>query len=161
MTGSAAERRTRADLLFKGKHYGEAAEEYRELAAEARRRRTKRNSSCCWPIHWRRAGIVTTPRQLLHSMGAQTGDAEAERLYLLSETARVHRATRMPCSKRSIELRQVWALESVAGTGSAFGGQRLLLKRDYDHAIDQIPRTSISALPTARRPRMRTGKRRG
>ncbi len=45
ISGSVAERRTRADLLFKGKHYGEAASDYRELLNEVVRAEPNRDAT--------------------------------------------------------------------------------------------------------------------
>ena len=68
-------------------------------------------------------------------MGAQTGDAEAERLYLLSETARS--TSDEDAVQRTLnELRQFgptspWLEQALLSAGNMY-----LLKRDYDHAID-------------------------
>jgi len=60
--------------------------EYRDLSEESVRRT---GQMCNW--HWRerlKKRSSHDARNLLTSMGPQTGDAEAERLYLLSETQR-------------------------------------------------------------------------
>ena len=68
-------------------------------------------------------------------MGAQTGDAEAQRLYLLSETARS--ASDEDAVQRTLnQLRQYgpaspWLEQALLSAGNMY-----LLKRDYDHAID-------------------------
>ena len=87
VTSSIEEQRTRAGLLFKGKHYSEAAEQYRELAGNvAPAERTEVQLQLANALE--KSGRSNDARQLLNSLGTQTGDAEAERLYLLSETAR-------------------------------------------------------------------------
>jgi soluble lytic murein transglycosylase len=68
-------------------------------------------------------------------MGTQTGDAEAERLYLLSETARS--TSDEDAVQRTLnQLRQYgpaspWLEQALLSAGNLY-----LLKRDYDHAID-------------------------
>src|SRR5208282_5619709 len=74
-------------------------------------------------------------RKILTAMGAQTGDAEAERLYLLSETQRS--TDDEEAVQRTLnELRQFgpaspWLEQSLLSAGNTY-----LLKRDYDRAID-------------------------
>jgi len=136
VTGSAAERRTRADLLFKGKHYGEAAEDYRELAAEAEAA-NKAEVQLLLANSLEKSGHSHDARQVLHSMGAQTGDAEAERLYLLSETARSTNDENAVLETLN-QLRQFgpsspWLEQALFSAGNMY-----LLKRDYDRAIDHF-----------------------
>ena len=86
ISGSVAERRTRADLLFKAKHYADAAHDYRELVNEVSPAdRPQVQLALAGALE--KSGGSRDARQILTAMGAQTGDAEAERLYLLSETA--------------------------------------------------------------------------
>ena len=68
-------------------------------------------------------------------MGAQTGDAEAERLYLLSETER-STSDEEAVQRTLNELRQFgpaspWLEQALLSAGNMY-----LLKRDYDRAID-------------------------
>ncbi len=68
-------------------------------------------------------------------MGAQQGDAEAERLYLLSETARSTSDENAVLETVS-QLRQFgptspWLEQALLSAGNMY-----LLKRDYDRAID-------------------------
>ena len=136
VTGSVAERRTRADLLFKGKHYGEAAEAYRELAGEAGTA-NKAELQLLLANSLEKSGHSHDAKQLLHSMGAQTGDAEAERLYLLSETQR-STSDEKAVLETVNRLRQFgpsspWLEQALLSAGNMY-----LLKRDYDHAIDHF-----------------------
>jgi len=139
ISGSLAERRTRADLLFKAKHYSDAAHDYRELLnannnegqlAPAERPAVQLAlASALEKINDREA------RQVLTSMGPQTGDAEAERLYLLSETARSS-SDEEAVQRNLNQLRQFgpsspWLEQALLSAGNMY-----LLKRDYDHAID-------------------------
>ena len=83
----------------------------------------------------KKAVAATMPGKLLTSMGAQTGDAEAERLYLLSETAR-STSDEEAVQRTLNELRQFgpaspWLEQALLSAGNMY-----LLKHDYDHAID-------------------------
>jgi soluble lytic murein transglycosylase len=132
--GSVAERRTRADLLFKGKQYSEAAGEYRDLvSAVVPTERTEVQLQLANALE--KGGHSRDAREILNSMGAQTGDAEAERLYLLSETARSTSDENAVLATLN-ELRQFgptspWLEQALYSAGNMY-----LLKRDYDHAID-------------------------
>jgi soluble lytic murein transglycosylase len=134
ISGSLAERRTRADLLFKAKHYSDAAHDYHDLVEEV-------TPSDRPEVQLALAGALEKSdrsrdaRQILTSMGAQTGDAEAERLYLLSETAR-STSDEEAVQRTLNELRQFgpaspWLEQALLSAGNMY-----LLKRDYDRAID-------------------------
>jgi len=134
VAGSAEEVRTRADLLFKGKHYSEAAQDYRELADQASPP-GKPEVQLLLANALEKGGRSHDARQLLHSMGPQTGDAEAERLYLLSETAR-STSDEDAVLETLNQLRQYgptspWLEQALFSAANMY-----LLKRDYDHAID-------------------------
>jgi soluble lytic murein transglycosylase len=134
LSGSPFERRTRADLLFKAKHYSEAAHEYQELASEAAPAdRPQLQLALAGALE--KSDRTHDARQLLTSMGVQIGDAEAERLYLLSETARSS-SDEDAVQKTLNDLRQFgptspWLEQALLSAGNMY-----LLKRDYDHAID-------------------------
>jgi peptidoglycan lytic transglycosylase len=134
ISGSLAERRTRADLLLKTRHYSDAARDYHDLVEEV--------SPADRPaVQLALAGALEKSdrshdaRQLLTSMGVQTGDAEAERLYLLSETER-STSDEEAVQRTLNELRQFgpaspWLEQALLSAGNMY-----LLKRDYDRAID-------------------------
>ena len=134
ISGDIAERRTRADLLFKARHYSEAAHDYHDLVEEV--------SPADRPdVQLALAGALEKSdrshdaRQLLTAMGAQHGDAEAERLYLLSETQR-STSDEEAVQRTLNELRQFgpaspWLEQALFSAGNMY-----LLKRDYDRAID-------------------------
>jgi soluble lytic murein transglycosylase len=134
VAGSLAERRTRADLLFKTKHYTEAANDYRDLVNEpAAPERIEIQLAFATSLE--KSGHSQDARHLLTSMGAQQGDAEAERLYLLSETAR-STSDENSVLETVNQLRQFgptspWLEQALLSAGNMY-----LLKRDYDHAID-------------------------
>jgi len=134
ISGSVAERRTRADLLFKAKHYSDAAHDYHDLVEEV-------TPSDRAEVQLALAGALEKSdrsrdaRQILTAMGAQTGEAEAERLYLLSETAR-STSDEEAVQRTLNELRQFgpaspWLEQALLSAGNMY-----LLKRDYDRAID-------------------------
>jgi len=132
--GSAAERRTRADLLFKAKHYSEAAHDYRELLDEASPA-NRPELQLLLATSLEKSGRSHDARQLLTSIGKQEGDAEAERLYLLSETAHSTNDERAVLETLN-ELRQYgpaspWLEQALLSAANMY-----LLKRDYDRAID-------------------------
>jgi soluble lytic murein transglycosylase len=136
ISGSIAERRTRADLLFKAKHYSEAAHDYRELIKEDQISPAERPQ-----LQLALAGALEKSdrshdaRQILTAMGTETGDAEAERLYLLSETQR-STSDEEAVERTLNQLRQFgpaspWLEQALYSAGNMY-----LLKRDYDRAID-------------------------
>jgi soluble lytic murein transglycosylase len=132
--GTAEERRARVDLLFKGKRYGEAAQEYRELVEETAGP-GKPDLELQLANALEKAGRSHDARQVLQSIGAQTGDAEAERLYLLSETA--HSTSDEAAVQETLnQLRQFgptspWLEQALLSAGNMY-----LLKHDYDRSID-------------------------
>jgi len=134
ISGSVADRRTRAELLLKAKHYSEAAHDYRELVEEVNpSERPVVELALAGALE--KSGSSHDARKILTSMGAQTGDAEAERLYLLSETAR-STSDEEAVLRTLNELRQFgpaspWLEQALLSAGNMY-----LLKRDYDHAID-------------------------
>jgi soluble lytic murein transglycosylase len=136
ISGSVAERRTRADLLFKAKHYAEAAHDYRDLVAEVDPA-DRPEVQLALARSLEKSGSSRDARQLLTSMGAQTGDAEAERLYLLSETQ--HSTSDEEAVQRTLnELRQFGPASPWLEQALLSAGNTCLLKRDYDRAIDSF-----------------------
>ena len=139
ISGSMEERRTRADLLFKAKHYSDAAREYKDLLEKDALEEVPPANRA--ELKLKLAGALEKSdhshdaRQLLTAMGAQTGDQEAERLYLLSETER-STSDEDAVQRTLTELRQFgpaspWLEQALLSAGNMY-----LLKRDYDRAID-------------------------
>ena len=134
ISGSVAERRTRADLLFKAKHYSDAAHDYHDLVGEVSAA-DRPQVQLALAEALEKSGSSHEARQALTAMGVQTGDAEAERLYLLSETARS--TSDEDAVQRTLnDLRQFgpaspWLEQALLSAGNMY-----LLKRDYDRAID-------------------------
>jgi soluble lytic murein transglycosylase len=136
VSGSAAERRTRADLLLKAKHYDEAAHDYRELVQEVSPvDRPEVQLALSAALQKSGGNDSKEAHHILIAMGVQQGDAEAERLYLLSETER-SASDEDAVQRRLTELRlygptSPWLEQALLSAGNMY-----LLKRDYDHAID-------------------------
>jgi soluble lytic murein transglycosylase len=134
ISGSLAERRTRADLLFKARHYSDAAHDYHDLVEEVSpANRPEVQLALAGALE--KSGSSHDARKILTSMGAQNGDAEAERLYLLSETER-STSDEEAVQRTLNELRQFgpaspWLEQALFSAGNMY-----LLKRDYDRAID-------------------------
>ena len=136
VAGGLAERRSRADLLFKAKRYSDAAGEYRAVedqVAPAERPGVR----LALATALEKSGRSHDARQVLTSMGPQAGDAEAERLYLLSETARStgdeDAVERILGQLRQFGPESQWLEQALLSAGNAD-----LLKRNYDHAIDHF-----------------------
>ncbi len=136
IAGNLAERRTRADLLFKARRYGDAAGEYRDLLNEVNA--TDRPAvQLTLATALEKNDRSREARQILTSMGPQTGDAEAQRLYLLSETARSTNDDET-VQKTLGQLREFgptspWLEQALLSAANMY-----LLKRDYDRAIDHF-----------------------
>lgn len=136
ISGSLAERRTRADLLFKARRYSDAAVEYRDLLDEVTapdRPTMQLNLASALQKNDRSRDA----RQILTSMGPQTGDAEAQRLYLLNETARSNNdddsLLRTLDQLRNFGPTSPWLEQALLSAANMY-----LLRRDYDHAIDNF-----------------------
>jgi soluble lytic murein transglycosylase len=134
ISGSVDELRSRADVLYKAKHYSEAAHDYRDLEEQVSPAdRPAVQLALAGALE--KSGSSHDARKILTSMGAQTGDAEAERLYLLSETER-STSDEEAVQRTLNELRQFgpaspWLEQALLSAGNMY-----LLKRDYDRAID-------------------------
>jgi soluble lytic murein transglycosylase len=135
VTGSVVERRTRADLLFKAKRYSDAGHDYHDLVDEVTpAERPEIQLALAGALE--KSGHSSDARHILTAMGAQSvGDAEAQRLYLLSETER-STSDEEAVQRTLNELRQFgptspWLEQALLSAGNMY-----LLKRDYDRAID-------------------------
>jgi soluble lytic murein transglycosylase len=83
---SFAQRKTRADLLLKGRRYADAAEEYRTLASEAGGEdRPAMQLAVADAYH--HGGRNREAKQALTAPGGLSGEANAQRLYLLGQLA--------------------------------------------------------------------------
>jgi soluble lytic murein transglycosylase len=134
LSGTVAERRTRADLLFKLKHYSDAAHDYRSLVDDVSPA-SRPDVLLALAGSLEKSGSSHDARQVLTAMGAQTGDAEAQRLYLLSETARSS-SDEAAVQRTLNDLRQFGPSSPWLDQALLSAGNMYLLKHDYDHAID-------------------------
>jgi soluble lytic murein transglycosylase len=83
---SAAQRKTRGDLLMKARRYSDAAEEYRELAIHASPAdRPAAELALADALHY--AGRNREAKAELTNLPGATGDQNAQRLYILGEVA--------------------------------------------------------------------------
>ncbi len=81
------ERRTRADLLVKGKRYSDAATEFRALIGDATPQDRPALEAALAGV-LRQSGRTREAKQALDSLADATGEVQAQRLYNLGEIAR-------------------------------------------------------------------------
>jgi peptidoglycan lytic transglycosylase len=134
MTASLGERRTRADLLAKGKRYSDAANEYRDLLNEATPAE-RPTLAMALAVSLQKSGRDKDAKQILASMPEMAGEVNAQRLHELGEVARssddedgVQRAL---AQLRQSAPNSPWLEQSLLSAGNMY-----LLHRDYDKAID-------------------------
>lgn len=131
---SFAERKTRADLLAKGKQYNEAANEYRGLLNET-------GPENRLPIQMamaealRHAGRDKEAKKELEAIPESTPEMNAERVFNLGEIARGANDDdgflRIVDQLRQMAPTSTWLEQALLSAGNIY-----LLRRDYDHAID-------------------------
>ena len=129
-----ADRRTRADLLARGKQYSEAANEYRDLlGAVGPDERLSVELSLADSL--RHAGQNRDARKILESIPESTPDVNAQRLFNLGEIARGSNEDdeflRILDQMRQSYPSSPWLEQSLLSAGNIY-----LLRRDYDRAID-------------------------
>jgi soluble lytic murein transglycosylase len=129
-----SERKTRADLLAKARRYSDAADEYKELLNQvSATERTDVELALATALE--RSGRGKEAKQVVNSMSETTGDATAQRLWLLGEIARgsddddefIHVLGQL----RESAPTSSWFEQSLLSAGNMY-----LLHRDYDKAID-------------------------
>ena len=127
-------RRTRADLLAKGKQFSEAAREYSELVKEV--------SPADRPLldrqlveALRRSGQLREAKSILDAIPSSTPELEAERLYNLAELARSANDDES-FLRRVDQLRSEYPTSPYLEQALLSSGNIYLLRRDYDRAID-------------------------
>jgi soluble lytic murein transglycosylase len=127
-------RRTRADLLAKGKQFSEAANEYRGLLNEvAPSERVTVQIELAEAL--RHAGQNKDAKKILDSMPAPTPELNSERLFNLGEIAR--NANDDDTFLRIVDqLRQEYPTSPWLEQALLSAGNIYLLRRDYDKAID-------------------------
>jgi soluble lytic murein transglycosylase len=127
-------RRTRADLLAKGKRFSEAADEYRDLL-NAVGPNDRPEVQLALAVALRRSGQNKEAKKVLETLESSTPEINAQRLFNLGEVARA--TDDDEGFLRNVgELRQAaptsfWLQQALLTAGNFF-----LLKPDYDKAID-------------------------
>jgi soluble lytic murein transglycosylase len=131
---SFAERRTRADLLAKGKQYNEAANEYRDLLSEAGAENGLAIRMAMAEA-LRHAGRDKEAKKEFEAMPESTPEMNAERLFNLGEIARGANDDdgflRIMDQLRQTTPTSSWLEQALLSAGNIY-----LLRRDYDRAID-------------------------
>lgn len=127
-------KRTRADLLSKGRRHGDAANEYRELL-DAASQDDRPALQLALARSQRSAGRNKDAKQTLVPLQGLSPELNAERLFLLGEIARSaddnDEFLRYLDQLRQTAPTSPWLEQSLLSAGNIF-----LLKRDYDKAID-------------------------
>ncbi len=131
---SLAERRTRADLLAKGKQFSEAANEYRDLLDQVSPdERPEIEMAMAETL--RRDGRNKDAKKALESIPTPTPEINAERLFNLGEIARASDDDddflRIMDQLRQIAPTSSWLEQALLSAGNIY-----FLRRDYDRAID-------------------------
>ena len=131
---SFAERKTRADLLAKGKQYNEAANEYRGLLNDAGPK-IALAIEMAMAEALRHAGREKEAKKALESIPEMTPEMNAERLFNLGEIARGANDDegflRILDQLRQTAPTSSWLEQALLSAGNIY-----LLRRDYDRAID-------------------------
>lgn len=130
------ERRTRADLLVRGKRFGDAADEYHDLlpAISASERP---EVQLAMGAALRRAGQNKEAKKALDALANLPPEMNAERLFNLGEIARAadddQGFLRFLDQLRQSDPTSPWMEQALLSAGNIY-----LLRRDYDHAIDSF-----------------------
>ncbi|MGA8763012.1 MAG: tetratricopeptide repeat protein, partial [Candidatus Sulfotelmatobacter sp.] len=131
---TVAQRKTRAELLIKGRRYADAADEYRNLVVDANADdRPAMQLALADAYH--RGGKNREAKQALASLAAASGELNAQRLYLLGQIAWA--ANNNDEFYRTVnELRQAapaspWLEQALLSTANLY-----LVHHEYDQALD-------------------------
>jgi soluble lytic murein transglycosylase len=126
--GSFEMRKTRADLLARNKKYWEAASEYRQLAAESPQDAALQVSLANALM---RSDKSADARQVLGAISGATGEANAQRLFLLTELSRDDDAATAAYldDLRKTSSDSGWLQEALLNAGN-----RYLLRTDLERA---------------------------
>ena len=128
------QRRIRADLLFKGRRFSDAADAYRDLTDEVgASERTGIQLDLAAAL--RRAGRNKDAKKLLDSIADTSPDSRAERIFNLGEIARAEDKDDdfldLVGKLRETAPTSPWLEQALLSAGNIY-----LLRKDYDHAID-------------------------
>jgi soluble lytic murein transglycosylase len=144
---SVAERRSLADAYFNGKHFNDAAEQYRLLARSPEVGDAERNlflataAECDWKLK-------RLTRAEAEALANSDDDAGALRMYLLMELARDRESEndqrQIVAEMQTRFPRSSWLAEALFSSGNMY-----LLKRDYPSAIEYYS-TMAERFPNAK-----------
>ncbi len=144
------ERRTRADLLMKGKRFSEAADEYRNLL-DSLSPGDRPAIQLQMAKALREAGRNKEAKQTLDSLPSLTPELNAERLFNLGEMSRAANDDDS-FLKYLDQIRQVSPTSPLLEQALLSAGNIYLLRKDYDHAIDSYRETQQRFPQGARAP---------
>jgi soluble lytic murein transglycosylase len=127
-------RRTRADVLAKGKRFSDAADEYRGLLSVSSPS-DRPDIQLALAVSLHRSGQDKEAKKLLETLESSTPEINTQRLYNLGEIARGS-GDEESFLRYLAELRQsaptsLWLQQALLSAGNFY-----LLKPDYDKAID-------------------------
>ena len=127
-------RRTRADLLAKGKRFSDAADEYRALVDQVSPPE-RAELQLTLAVALRRAGQNKEAKKVLDAIPNSTPEMNAQRLFNLAEVARAEDDDdgflRILGQLRQEFPTSPWMEQALLSEGNIY-----LLKRDYDRAIE-------------------------
>ena len=129
-----SQRKTRAELLMKGKRFNEAATEYRDLENQASPHdRPTIQLTLAEALH--HAGQSKEAKQALDAVLDSTPEIKAEKLF---DTGEIQRSTNDDDGflRTLDQLRQTYPSSPWLEQGLLSAGNIYLLRKDYDHAID-------------------------
>ncbi len=133
-SASVQQRRTRADLLLKGRRFNDAANEYQDLVS-AVNPNDKPGLQLILAGALRSAGRNREAKQTLEPMQSLSPEMTAERLFHLGEIARSANDDdaflNMVGQMRQLAPTSSWLEQELLSAGNIY-----LLRRDYDKAID-------------------------
>jgi soluble lytic murein transglycosylase len=131
---SMDERRSRADLLLKGRRYSDAANEYKDLLDEVSPN-DRPSLQLLLATAMLKSGRSKDAKKILDSVQPPSADVNAQKLYLLGEVARSsdddNEFLRELDQLRQQAPNSPWLEQSLLSAGNVF-----LLRKDYDRAID-------------------------
>ena len=128
------ERKTRADLLLKGRRYADAAEEYKDLLEQVSPD-DRGGIQLSLATALLKSGHAKDAKRTLDSLVSSSADINAHKLYLLGEVARGS-DNDDEFLKDLDQLRQQAPTSPWLEQGLLSAGNVFLLRRDYDRAID-------------------------
>jgi len=128
------ERKTRADLLLKGRRYADAAEEYKDLLEQVSPD-DRGGIQLSLATALLKSGHAKDAKRTLDSLVPSSADINAHKLYLLGEVARGS-DNDDEFLKDLDQLRQQAPTSPWLEQGLLSAGNVFLLRKDYDRAID-------------------------